>query len=454
MALRSWGKVLILCLAVSIVYINSFSGVFQFDDYKMIVNYARAHSAASWLFYFSHNIRPLLKVSYTFNWVSGLGLFGFHLFNLSIHIINTILVYFISFKFLSRKEYLPCINAAFLTALLFCLHPIQTEAVTYICGRSVSLMSMFYLASMFAYTKGTETDKRFLTYILSPLFFILAVLTRETAVTLPMALLLWDIFNRETEGLGKALKRQAVHWALLLLIIGAVALHFKYEELLSFSYGLRGIRENMLSQFNGLSYLLSRLVAVNSLNIDPDIQVFSKWTTPIVLKAVFIISLLTVSLLTFKTKRLISFGILWFFLHLIPTNSIVPRLDIANERHMYLPSWGIFLVIAMGTEKLRISFYEQRRLFNAGLLALLMVLGYFTWSRNNDYRSEVALWKDTVLKSTSKARCYNNLGFAYELERRYKDAREAYARASALDPDFKLAENNLRKMEAILKDNK
>jgi protein O-mannosyl-transferase len=455
MTLRSWGKALILVLAVSIAYGSSFAGVFQFDDYKMIVNYARAHSIASWLFYFSHHIRPLLKLSYTFNWVSGSGLFGFHLVNLAIHIINIILVYFLSLKFLFSTGHKSLVNAAFLAALLFGLHPIQTEAVTYICGRSVSLMSMFYLGSILAYIKGTDTGKRVFTYILSPLLFILAVLTRETALTLPLALLLWDICCREEEGgAGIVFRRQALHWGLLILISGAVLLHYKYEQLLSFSYGLRGIGENLFSQFNGLGYLLSRLVMINRLNIDPDIPAFSSWTIPVIVKAVLLAALLIISLLTFKTRRWVSFGILWFFLHLIPTNSIIPRLDIANERHMYLPAFGLFLVIAVFMEKARIAFYERRRLFHNAILALFITLGYFTWARNNDYRSEVALWKATVLQSPEKARCYNNLGFAFELEGRYQEAKDAYGHASALDPDFILARNNLLKMEAVLEGNK
>jgi tetratricopeptide (TPR) repeat protein len=238
------------------------------------------------------------------------------------------------------------------------------------------------------------------------------------------------------------------------LIAGAVLLHYRYEQLLSFSYGLRGVGENVFSQFNGLGYLLSRLIMINGLNIDPDIPAFSSWTIPVIVKAVLLGALLIISLLAFKTMRWVSFGILWLFLHLIPTNSIIPRLDIANERHMYLPAFGLFIVIAVLMEKARIAFYERRHLFHAGILALLITLGYFTWARNNDYRSEVTLWKATVLQSPEKARCYNNLGFAYELEGRYQEAKDAYGRAAELDPDFKLAKNNLRKMEAILEGKK
>jgi len=451
MILRSWLRVFILCLAVVVVYINSFHGVFQFDDYKMIVNYARAHSIASWLYYFSHNIRPLLKLTYAFNWISGLGLFGFHLVNLAAHVINTILIYHLSLRFLSRNGLQSPSSGAFLAALLFGLHPVQTEAVTYICGRSVSLMSMFYLGSMLAYIKGTEADRDFYTYLLSPLLFILAFLTRETALTLPPALILWNACRIKKEGKSICVfKGQAVHWGLLVLISGTVLVHYKYEQLLRFSYGLRGIGENLFSQFNGVGYLLSRLIMVNGLNIDPDIRAFSSWTVPVIIKAVLPAGMAITALITFKGRRWISFGILWFFLQLIPTNSIIPRLDIANERHMYLPSWGLFLIIAVGMEKLMTSSRERQKGFHAGIIALLIIMGYYTWSRNKDYRSEVSLWEATVLQSLGKARCYNNLGFAYELEGRYQEARNAYEQAFILDPDFVLAKNNLDKMESLM----
>jgi protein O-mannosyl-transferase len=515
MVLKSWTRVLILCLAVVVVYLNSFSGVFQFDDYRMVLNYARAHSFVSWLYYFSHNIRPLLKATYTLNWLSGVGLFGFHLFNLAVHIINTLLVYFIILNFLSDREYLPFKNAAFIAALLFGLHPIQTESVTYICGRSVSLMSMFYLASMLVYIIGTEKDKRILIYVLSPLLFVLAVMTRETAATLPLALFLWDMFRRRGDGTGKALKRQAVHWTICIVALGAFLFNVKYEHLLNFSYELRGIGDNLFSQFNGIGYMLSRLVAVSGLNIDPDIPAFSSWTPVLVMKALLILSLLILAVIYFKRNRWVSFGILWFFLQLIPTNSIIPRTDIANERHMYLPAMGLFLIVAIGIEKLRVggqgpevedqkSEARGRRpeirlvpqvchselseeshetkeklsrlprrssirakaggdagrgsseipiLIHTCVILLMFVLGFFTWSRNSDYRSEVALWEDTVQKSPKRARCYNNLGYAYELEGRYKEAKRAYMDASNIDPEYTFAKNNIARIDKILEGN-
>jgi len=93
-------------------------------------------------------------------------------------------------------------------------------------------------------------------------------------------------------------------------------------------------------------------------------------------------------------------------------------------------------------------------LIHACVILLMFVLGYFTWARNNDYRSEVAMWEDTVHKSPNRARCYNNLGYAYELEGRYKEAKMAYMDAWNLDHDYTFAKNNLTRIEGILEGKK
>ena len=362
--------------------------------------------------------------------------------------INTLLIYFLSLQFLSKKEYTPFINAAFLTALLFGVHPIQTEAVTYISGRSISMMAMFYLGSILFYLKGVETQRHLWTHVLSPLFFLLAVLTRETAVTVPVALLLWEMADEEDKKLRQVLRRQAVHWILLAAILVALMTHIHYERLLEFSFTIRTIHENLLSQINGIPYLLSRLFALNGLNIDPDLPVVLNWTWVLGLKAFFLVNLFVLAFMNFRRNRWVFLGIAWFFLHLIPTNSVVPRLDIANERHLYLPVWGIFFIISISLEKLKMTFSRQKYSIDFVIITLVMIAGYFTLMRNHVYRSEVALWQDTVSKSYHKPRAHNNLGYAYELEGRYEEAKKEYIKALRLKPDYDLARDNLIRVSA------
>jgi tetratricopeptide (TPR) repeat protein len=139
----------------------------------------------------------------------------------------------------------------------------------------------------------------------------------------------------------------------------------------------------------------------------------------------------------------LGFGLLWFFLHLLPTNSVVARLDVANDRQLYLPVLGIFLILSMGIAMVRGALERRGRVVQAGAIILLVILGYFTVARNYTYRSEIALWEDTQLKSPHKARVYNNLGCAYAFAGRHEEAKRAYLAALSLNPDYPLARNNL-----------
>ena len=176
--------------AVVAAYGNAFRGVFQFDDYNVIVNNPLVHTWPAFYSSVAHGIRPFLKFTYTANWTSGLGLFGFHLLNVAIHAANTLLVYSLGRRFAQCREdsrASSLLTAPVLAALLFALHPIQTEAVTYISGRSMCLMAFFYFGSLWAYNRGAGTGERIWLHVVSPGLFLLAVLTRETAVTLPLA---------------------------------------------------------------------------------------------------------------------------------------------------------------------------------------------------------------------------------------------------------------------------
>src|SRR6185503_19414034 len=132
----------ILVVAVLLSYFNALGGVFQFDDYNVIVKNPDVHSLAAWRDSMP-GIRALLKVSYALNWAIDARPFGFHLFNVLVHAINTVLV--LRLLLALRKESVGPDFAALVGAMLFALHPVQTEAVTYVSGRSVSLMALFYL---------------------------------------------------------------------------------------------------------------------------------------------------------------------------------------------------------------------------------------------------------------------------------------------------------------------
>jgi hypothetical protein len=146
----------ILVVAVLLSYFNALGGVFQFDDYNVIVNNPDVHSLAAWRDSMP-GIRALLKLSYALNWAMDARPFGFHLFNVLVHAINTVLVYRVLLAL--RKESVGPHLAALVGAMLFALHPVQTEAVSYVSGRSVSLMALFYLGAVLAWLRADRTAR-------------------------------------------------------------------------------------------------------------------------------------------------------------------------------------------------------------------------------------------------------------------------------------------------------
>ena len=442
--MKRLSPLLLLAGVVTVVYLDSFRGVFQFDDYNVIVDNGGVHTWGAWLAGLPRGIRPLLKFTYTLNWTSGLGLFGFHLANVGLHTANAIMLFFLASRIGG-----PSVSrfAALLPAFLFAVHPVQTEAVTYISGRSVSLMTFFYLGGILVYLRGRERGSRILQYAISPVLFLLAAASKEVALTLPFALVLCDAVRRERTGWKETLRAQAVHWGLLLALAVFFLAHAGYGRLIESCFEIRGASANLLTQIHGIGYLLSRLVMPHALNIDPDLPVFSVGSPVPLPEALLLAALLGAGIIGLKNRSLAGFGILWFFLHLVPTNSFIPRLDVANDRQLYLASWGLFLAMAAGADHLREKLGARR--VTAVAAILVIALGVLTVYRNSVYRSEVALWEDSARKSPGKARAWNNLGYAYRQEGRIRDAEAAYLRALQVDPGYALARGNLRGLKAI-----
>lgn len=428
-----WLVLVLLLLA----YGNALNTPFQFDDYNVIVAAQSAHSFAAWWYDLGHGLRPLLKLSYAMNWVSGLDVWGFHLFNLLVHLANTLLVYKLVTHLceLSGKSAIAW-TIGMLSAALFALHPVHTEAVTYISGRSISLMTMFYLASVLSYAQGREQQNSWLVHIVSPISFLLAVASKETAVTLPFALLLWErcfYVDSSWRDIGKKL---AVHGMLLLAMVMVLLMQERYWRMMDFSANLHSVMENLYTQIHAVTYLLEQLLIPLQQNIDPDLAVVKTW------QAVWPEALLWVTLLVIafaQRSRLMRFALLWLLLQLFPIYVFLPRLDIVNDRQLYLADWTVLMLIALF---ITMAFKRDKTRY-AFVLILLFSASVATWSRNQDYRSEITLWEATVLASPHKARPQNNLGYAYFLDGRISDAERAYSAALRIDPNFWRAENNL-----------
>jgi hypothetical protein len=421
-------------------------------------------------------IRPLTRLMFLLDHqLYGNHTAGYHVMNLLLHFGCGILVYGIvheSLNCLQESEpfaFRGSLDAVPLwTALLFLIHPLGTETVTYLSGRATGLMSFFCLGSLYLFIRASQLRQRsapFLTiYLGAILCFALALLSKETAITFPVALLLWQqLFTRRPTNSPPPLLSRFVlpFWTIGVLFVLVACFHPRYRYLLHVGLGLRPLWDNIVTQANTIAYSLGLFFFPTRLNVDHDLGVYHsllQWPTP--LSLVILLGLFFAAVLVARKKPLISFGLLWFFVQLLPTNSVIPRYDLLSERNLYLPSVGLFLAGASlwitGTATLASSDNGHALLRPAVKLVTLklvrylpllacLVLAYFTFNRNAIYENEVTFWLDAVCKSPRKTRAHNNLGYAYYLRGDFDHAIEEFRIAVSLDPNDQDVQQNLRK---------
>lgn len=435
---RPWLPAIALGLAVALAYANALAGPFQFDDWWAVAGHPAQASLSAW-WQALPGIRPLLKLSYTLNTIVSPGPFGFHLANVGLHAANTLLLWRLARHWLpalvpglAQREF-----AAFASALLFALHPAATEAVTYISGRSVSLMALFALATWLAQANARARPMARWPQLATPLCFAAALATRETAL---LAVPLGGLLYAWCAGWSRrdAVRSLRSQFAVAVLALAAGALTPAYRSFFAWSLDTRDAAGQVLGQLLAHRHLLLHSALGLQANIDPDLRVPARFTPELGATALAIAALLALLLAQRRARPWLAFGGLWYGLQLLPTNSLLPRFDLANDRHLYLALVGPALVVAVVLAGCR-----WRHAARALLVALVLALATATVTRNRDYRSELALWQATVAASPAKARPRVNLGVARQHAGDLAGAERAYRCALALAPGHRQAAINL-----------
>ncbi|HEU0068555.1 MAG TPA: tetratricopeptide repeat protein, partial [Nitrospiraceae bacterium] len=349
-------------------------------------------------------------------------------------------------------------SVPFWASLLFLIHPLQTETVTYMSGRASGLMAFLYLLGFFFFIKASvhgsnnTVHRLYLSGAIAS--FLLSFGSKETAMTFPLVLLLWDTLIRRLD--GAALRRTFLlphipFWVVLLAVAAWAWWHPRYRELAQFSLEIRPFWDNLLSQAYATVYALMLFFCPWKQNFDHDLPEFHfpfQW--PIPFDLLILGGMATASIVAARRFPLITFGVGWFFIQLLPT-ALIPRNDLLSERNLYLASFGLLLaIVVLGTRLVQwlTTVLPQPRIvrITASGLAFGVILGlcFMTFQRNAMYRDPVLLWSDTVKKSPQKARPRNNLGHAYALRDDWERAIEEFRIAVQLDPDYAFAKKNLR----------
>ncbi|MFH1427190.1 MAG: tetratricopeptide repeat protein [Patescibacteria group bacterium] len=473
---------LILLVAGLIIYGNSFNNEFFWDDNDSIVNNIYIKDWQNFSKFFSENLiagagqtsnywRPVLLISFALDYhIFGLNPFGFHLINTLLHIFVAWLVFIILHLLLKKnqkklsdifQEISKFYILPFLVSLFFLIHPLQTEAVSYIAGRADPLSSVFFLlAILFYLIYRLNKNKLIWQYGLALLFFIFGLFTKEQVILLPGIILLIEIilltkkFNKES--IIKILK-------LILPFVLISASYFlirvfllDFNDLLSGTEYQPDYDQNILFRFFTFTYVMilyfKLLFIPFSLQMAPEVPVITSFFTYSVLVFVIIfIDIIIISILTWRKNRFIAFGFLWFILILLPRINIISINRPMYEHWLYLPMIGfwlaLFSLLALLFQYIKTKIPKQSILLV--YLGLVIIIVYFfgfsilTIKRNNDWQNPISFYEKNLRNTPSSYIQHNNLGMAYAEAGREEEAINEYKKAIALKDIYPQVHYNL-----------
>jgi protein O-mannosyl-transferase len=404
------------------LYGPALDGPFLFDDIGLPF-YSPAFAQQSLPGWVS-GVRPLLMFSYWLNFqLSERDPWSYHAGNILLHTGVSILVFILLLRILrlqsidTRKAIFP----AGIASILFLVHPLQTEAVGYIAGRSELLAAFFVVAALAVYSNPASTTISWRTSVIVLVLYGCAVLSKEQAAVLPVVLFCMDVMLRrrsisETLTLGKRL-----YYPLAGLGIAAIAAIFALlARSATAGFNVPGIHwyEYLFTQFRVWFIYLKLALAPFGQNADYDLPVSHTLYEHGAL--IGLLALIAGAALAWHFRRrygLAVFGLLIFAVFLIPTSSIIPIQDLAAERRMYVPLLGLLIVLMDVLSRVKPTIGVT-----SGVVAALLISSALTHDRAKIWSSDIAFWSDTVKQSPDKARGYTHLTYAYVRARRCSEA--------------------------------
>ena len=453
-------KPLLIILLFSIlgfgIYSNTLEMPFHFDDYTRIET--NPYIRISELTYESllksafneksSKSRPLGNITFALNYYfHQYDLKGYHIVNIVIHILTGIFLYFFILTILNlpslKSKYTSPNLIAFFAALLWLVHPLQTQSVTYIVQRLNSLSAMFYVLSFWFYLKGRIAVRRktsWLWFVNATLAWIFALGCKQTAAMLPFLIFIfeWYFFqDRKSDWL----KRNLVYVLIILVLFGLVSFLYigadpvkRLSSIGDYSHKEFTILQRALTQPRVVIYYLSLIFFPHParLNLDYDFPLSYSLINPVttLISLGLIMGLLIFAVYLSRKERLISFCILWFLGNLVIESSVIPVAIIFEHRN-YLPSMFVCLILVI----LAYRFVQLEWLRLVIFSIIVIILSFWTYQRNQVWENDITLWSDVVEKSPNKARPHFNLGTALAKSDRIEDAIPHYLKALEINPN-------------------
>jgi len=434
-------SVILIVILGFAVYANSLNGQFVWDDHNLVKDntYIKNWSYPNKIFggdigaavgirYGAY--RPLQMLTYMFDYsLWKLDVRGYHFTNVLLHILAALAIFwFVSILF----DHWPL---ALFTSVLFLIHPINTEAVTYISGRSDSLALLFILLCFIFYIKGLDSKNTGF-YLLSISSYTLALLSRENSLILPALLLLYHYSFKK-----KIITREffsVVCLGLSYVVLRLTALKSILPSLSSCPY----LFERMPGFFVAIANYIRLILLPFNLHMEYGKKIFHFVDFQAITGVVITSFSLLYAFKKRKLNRLIFFSISWFFIALLPQSNLYPINAYMAEHWLYLPSIGFFLILAKG-----LTHPYQNRRFRIPAIILTVALFTFyanlTIKQNIYWREPIFFYERTLKYAPDNPKLYSNLGNVYYALDQKGKAIAAYQKAIEIKPDHLGAYNNL-----------
>ncbi len=451
-----WGAVSLSTLLTFLFYIPLFHNDFVFwDDPIFIIQNPNIRSLNASFFYWmwttldTGNWMPLSWLSLAFDYqLMGLNPQIYHLTNLIFHLINTTLVFLLSYKVLtigfSLKEPSRFIQnhswillTSFLTAILFGLHPIHVESVAWAAERRDVLYSFFYLLSLIFYLDYVSSlNKSIAKWILCFLFFLLSLMSKPMAVSLPIVLWIMDFwpFRRLRSPWGKILLEK-IPFLMTSLLLGVITFSAQSQAGAMGSHGGLPFSFRVMNAFHSfIFYLVKMAVPIHLVPFYPLLHPQENAFTFVNIASVLLVFLITFFCWKHWKKRPYLAGAWTFYLVcLLPASGILQTgLQAAGDRFTYLPSWSLFLLFSAVFSKLLL---RNRAILAVSVGCLTIALGSATWNQLGIWNNSIVFWESVELVYPDVSQLVqSNLGQSYDHAGRLEDALKEYDRALAIPP--------------------
>ncbi len=435
-------NIFICCLIVILglaVYANSLEGKFLWDDEALIEKNARIRDWSNIPKIFSETIGAGTKVNFSsyrpiqiFTYMIDYSLWrlnpkGYHITNTLLHILAALsLFWLISIIF---KDNL----LSMFTSILFVVHPIHTEAVTYISGRADCLAAFFMLLCFAFYIKQLNS-KSLITYILMLLSYILALLSRENSLILPALLLLYHYAFNKKLNVKNFTSILGILFAYILLR-ATIFIPSTNTHSFTFSQRLPGF-------FAAITNYLKLLILPFNLHMEYGLKLFSFQNPKVILGIILLFSLLIFAFKKKTKNNMLFFSMFWFFIALLPSSNLYPINAYMAEHWLYIPSIGFFLIFA----KVLTYLYRTKDLKIPAIIFIISLIAFYSFltiEQNNYWKEPLAFYERTLKCAPDAARPYYNLGKTYVDMGRKKEAIPLFERAIEIDPNYVGAYNNL-----------